>query len=108
MYGPFSCGFWLDIRILLDKIPNYLQSGENVIADKGYELHGYILLGTVHSNLRLMHGKIRERQETCNKRFESLFILRKLFRHNVKLHSRVIHFVSKNCVFSDFTGRTAL
>lgn len=93
--GPFSCGAWPDLSMFNLKVCLSLYSSESVNSDWGYRHARRIMPTDIFPHVRLFHGHISARHETCNERFKRFSIIRRMFRHNVQLRGRVFHAVSK-------------
>lgn len=92
---PFSCGIGPDVQSFKERMCSSLSSDEWVTADLGYRHAKCITQDDVLPYARALHSQIRARHKTCNELFKRFSVLGQVFRHNVKLHSRVLHVVSK-------------
>jgi hypothetical protein len=91
--GPFPCGDWPDIEIFHYCLKGMLDIHERVEADDGYvgEDPGSIKVpGSVvhnHDERQLyIHGRVRCRHETANKRLKQFKCLDTVFCHNISFH----------------------
>lgn len=90
--GPLPVGEWPDISIFRAALVHYLDKDERVEADDGY-------IGEAPANTKTpnmftrekdklsMQARVRNRQETVNKRFKQWGCLSQRFRHGVVKHS---------------------
>ena len=91
--GPFACGLWSDWKIFSEGgLRSYLEEGERVEADDGYE-HGdpefvKTRSGVFHNN-NDVRNRVRARHETVNKRLKQFGALSSIFRHNISKHAVV-------------------
>lgn len=89
--GPYEPGVWNDIAIFRDGIMHHLEDGERVEADDGYigEAPTYVKCPKCFTNPRetlFMQQRVRNRQETVNKRFKNWGILKQVYRHDIPHH----------------------
>jgi hypothetical protein len=88
--GPYECGMWNDITIFRDSLKWHLLPGERVEADDGYlgEHPQYVKCPAGFANpviTEYMQQRVRNRQESVNRRFKNFGILKQVFRHDEKL-----------------------
>jgi hypothetical protein len=101
--GPFECGMWNDIMIFRSALMTELSANERVEADDGYigEHPRHIKCPRGIANLEeteFMQQRVRNRQESINKRFKDWGALRQIWRHAIPRHGetfRVICMVSQ-------------
>lgn len=84
--GPYECGKWNDIKIFRDSLMSHLAPFERVEADDGYlgEHPQHVKCPKGFANPEIteyMQQRVRNRQETVNRRFKSWDILKQVFRH---------------------------
>ena len=89
--GPYECGMWNDIQIFRDSLLSHLEEGELVEADDGYvgaaPAHVKCPASFVNPEETLyMQQRIRNRQETVNKRLKNWGILKQVYRHEFSRH----------------------
>lgn len=91
-YGGFPCGAWPDLRIARDAIIEFLQPGEKIIADRGYNDANYFEVpnGTEGDQIK---KQILARHETVNRRIKKFSSMSVRFRHSLHLHPRFFHAV---------------
>ena len=92
IYGPFEPGKYNDDMIFNMALRGDLEYGEKVETDKGYR-------GSVPSSVncpsyevperRAMSTRVRNRHETCNRRFKRWNILKVDYRHDILDHGAV-------------------
>ena len=92
--GPYECGKWPDISIFRDSLLSHLGESERVEADDGYigEHSRYIKCPAGFTNPEetlFMQQRVRNRQETVNKRLKQFSILKQRFRHDMPKHGDV-------------------
>ena len=90
--GPYPCGRYPDITIFRDALMLHLSEAERVEADDGYvgEAPRHIKCPKSFTNPQetlFMQQRVRNRQETINKRLKDWGILRQMFRHVEQLCS---------------------
>jgi hypothetical protein len=86
MNGPYEAGMWNDIKIFRDALLSMLTPNERVEADDGYvgEAPQYVKCPKSFTNpeeTEAMQQRVRNWQETVNKRFKQWGVLRQIFRH---------------------------
>ena len=107
--APFACGSKNDIQIFRHSLKNFLEEGERVEADDGYigEAPKYMLYQKAIRSIKVtrereqLAQRIRNRQETVNKRFKQFNCLNGTFRHRVQCHSmcfRAIVVLTQICI----------
>jgi hypothetical protein len=89
--GPYECGLWPDISIFRDSLLSHLETNERVEADDGYigEHPLYIKCPKGFANPEetlFMQQRVRNRQETVNKRFKDWGLLKQVYRHEIPFH----------------------
>jgi hypothetical protein len=89
--GPYECGKWPDISIFRDSLLSHLAPAERVEADDGYigehPLHIKCPKGFTNPQSTLfMQQRVRNRQETVNKRFKDWGLLKQVYRHEISGH----------------------
>lgn len=94
--GPFAPGIWNDEMIFKHALATNLEHGERCETDKGYRgsaPHFVKCPGGVEEDpdpaVKAMKSRVRNRQETVNKRFKNWGILVTPFRHHVPDHQTV-------------------
>ena len=98
VHGPFECGNWPNINIFNNSLKHHLAENERVKADDGY-IGGaplYIKCPASFGNEQeCLHAqqRVRNRQETLNKCFKDLGILRQVYRHKLEDHGDVVRAV---------------
>lgn len=90
LYGGFPCGQYNDLMIAREKLINFLQPQEKVLADKGYRDPRFILPNDENA---ARHKFIMSRHETINKRFKQFNALLDRFRHGPEKHPSVFYAV---------------
>lgn len=90
-HGGFPCGAYPDLRIARELLVEFLDAGERVMADRGYNDQRYFILPTEANNGR--HKTIMSRHETVNKRIRQFAVLSDKFRHKKELHGKCFHAV---------------
>ena len=96
--GPYECGIWNNLQIFRNSLMSHLEPGERVEADDGYigEHPQHIKCPRGFANdpeCIYMQQRIRNRQETVNKRFKNWGILKQVFRGNIPDHGDAVHAV---------------
>jgi DDE superfamily endonuclease len=89
--GPFPCGRNHDITIFRKSLISHLGDNERVEADDGYigEHPRYVKCPKGFTNppeTEAMQQRVRNRQETANKRFKDWGCLRQKWRHHIPDH----------------------
>ena len=89
--GPYECGLWPDISIFHNSLISHLEVGEQVESDDGYigEAPGCIKCLKSFSNPEetlFMQQRVRNRQETVNKRMKNWGVLKQVYRHRFTGH----------------------
>ena len=97
--GPFPCGRWPDIKIFRQALIHQLDPNERVEADNGYvgEHPGKVKCPSGFANPQeneAMQQRIRNRQETLNKRFKQWEILNVPYRHELSTHGTVFRAIA--------------
>ena len=92
--GPYPAGRMNDIKIFRHCLKSFLGVGERCEADDGYlgEAPQCIKCPKSFTNPEItlpMQQRVRNRQETGNKRFKDFSALQQLFRHDITLHADV-------------------
>ena len=92
--GPFPAGAWPDISIFRHALKDHLDTHERVEADDGYrdESPGKVTYPASFTNPtenEAMQQRVRNRQETVNKRFKQWEILAMQYRHDICDHAHV-------------------
>ena len=92
--GPYEPGVWNDLQIFRNSLLSHLEEGELVEADDGYvgEAPEYVKCPASFVNPEetlYMQQRIRNRQETVNKRFKNWGVLKQVYRHEFILHSNI-------------------
>jgi len=91
--GPYPAGAWNDIKIFNHCLAHFLEPGERVEADNGYQGHPDKIKCPKNAynppeNLG-MQGRVRSRHETLNGRLKNWGILQQIFRHDISHHGDV-------------------
>ena len=99
IHGPYPAGKWPDIKIFRDSLISFLEEGERVEADDGYigEAPRHVKCPKCFANppeTEFMQQRVRNRQETVNKRFKDWEILRVIFRNDTLLHGDVFRSIA--------------
>jgi DDE superfamily endonuclease len=98
--GPFPAGRMNDIKIFREALISHLDENERVEADDGYigEAPQYIKCPKSFCNPQqtlFMQQRVRNRQETINKRFKDWQILSQIFRHQpLSLHADIFRCIA--------------
>ena len=106
--GPYPPGIYNDQLIFEDALELALEAGECVETDRGYR--GAFSRGTVQCppyevpERRGMTATVRNRHETCNKRFKHFNILKAPYRHDLFDHQAVFGAVACLTQFSFENG----
>ena len=92
--GPYEAGTWPDISIFRDSLMSHLDDSERVEADDGYigEHPKHVKFPKGFANkaeTEFMQQRVRNRQETVNKRFKQFGILKQRYRHSIPCHGDV-------------------
>ena len=92
--GPYAPGIWNDGSIFKDGLVNYLEPGERVETDRGYQGSAPTHVKcpgnmTSDPNTAGMQQRVRSRQETVNERFKNWAILSTPYRHDLLEHQTV-------------------
>lgn len=109
--GPYECGKWPDISIFRDSLLSHLAPNERVEADDGYigEHPQYIKCPGGLANLPetlFMQQRVRNRQETVNRRFKNWGVLNQVYRHSIPSHGEVFRAVAIVTQLSINNGET--
>lgn len=96
IHGSFPCGEWPDLRIAHDALIYCLDPGELYVADAGYgDGNQYSLTPNgLHNFDQWQMATVRARHETVNKRFKQWGALKRVFRHDLQLHSNVFRAIA--------------
>jgi hypothetical protein len=94
IHGPFPAGRWPDIENFRDALVHHLGKNERVEADDGYigEAPGKVKCPASFVNPiehEGMRSRVRNRQETVNKRFKQWGVLNQIYRHNLDDHAYI-------------------
>lgn len=99
--GPYECGMWNDLMIFRDALISHLAPKERVEADDGYlgEHPRYVKCPKGFANppeTEYMQQRVRNRQETINRRLKSWGILKQVFRHCDRIadHGEVVRAIA--------------
>ena len=97
--GPYEAGRWPDIEIFRDSLLSFLEENERVEADDGYigEHPAHVKCPKGFANLQIteyMQQRIRNRQETVNKRFKDWGCLKVTWRGELSLHGDVFRLIA--------------
>ena len=97
--GPFPCGRNPDITIFRSSLMSHLAPAERVEADDGYigEAPRHVKCPKSFTNpqeTEFMQQRVRNRQETVNKRFKDWGVLRQLFRHSLPDHGDIFRAIA--------------
>ncbi len=92
--GPYLPGIWNDNMVFQDGLVNYLDVGERCETDDGHRGSAPLYAtcpGVIDANLEKaeMQQKVRNRQETVNKRFKNWAILLTPYRNKLLEHQTV-------------------
>ena len=92
--GPYLPGNWNDNMIFNDGLVYHLEQGERCETDAGYRGSApvYVKLPTaveVNAERAAIQQRVRNRQETVNKRFKNWAILAVPYRHKLLDHQTV-------------------
>ena len=92
--GPYAPGIWNDGSIFKDGLVNYLEPGERVETDRGYQGSAPTHVKcpgnmTSDPNTAGMQQRVRSRQETVNELFKNWAILSTPYRHDLLEHQTV-------------------
>ena len=97
--GPYEAGSWPDINIFRDSLKSHLEENERVEADDGYrgDAPEHIkcpkCMGNPEEYL-FMQQRVRNRQETVNKRMKNWGALKQVWRHRFTGHAEVFRAVA--------------
>jgi hypothetical protein len=90
-----ALGQWNDIAIFNNYLAHFLDLKEHVEADSGYRRHDDKVKcpnnPSNHPENLAMQARVRSRHETFNGILKNWSILANTFRHNISLHSSVLH-----------------
>jgi len=97
--GPFPCGKWPDITIFRHGLMHHLDPNERVEADDGYvgEHPRKVKCPAGFANPpenEAMQQRVRNRQETLNKRLKQWEILNVPYRHELSSHGTVFRAIA--------------
>ena len=92
--GPYECGIWPDISIFRNSLLSCLGKDERVEADDGYvgEAPEFVKCPKSMGNAvetEFMQQRVRNRQETVNKRMKNWGALKQVWRHKFDRHGDV-------------------
>ena len=92
--GPWNPGCWNDLEMFCSSLMTFLEPFERDEANDGYLGEAALKVRcpkciTVPEERKAMMSKVRNRQETINKRFKDWAMLDQQFRHDLKLHCDV-------------------
>ena len=92
--GPYLLGIWNDNMIFQDGLVHFLEAGERCEMDDGYQGSAPLYAkcpGVIEANLDKaeMQQRVRNRQETVNKRFKNWAILSTPYPHQLLEHQTV-------------------
>ena len=93
VYGPFPPGDYNDLKIFNMALRGDLEPGEKAETDGGYR---GAAPGSVNCPVyevpsrKEMSQRVRNRQETVNKRFKNFNILKAVYRHDILDHQAVV------------------
>jgi hypothetical protein len=92
--GPYLPSIWNDNMIFQDGLVHFLEAGERCETDDGYQGSAPLYSkcpGVIEANLDKaeMQQRVRNRQETFNKRFKNWVILSPPYHHQLLEHQTV-------------------
>ena len=92
--GHYKAGSWKDISIFRNSLKSHLEEGERVEADDGYvgEAPEFIKCPASFTNPQetlFMQQRVRNRQETVNKRLKNWGALKQAYRHKFSNHGEI-------------------
>ena len=90
--GGVPCGEWPDLRLARNLIIHFLQEGEKIIADRGYNDLNYFSPPSGNEGDQ-QKRRILARHETVNRRIKQYCCMSYKFRHSLQLHPRFFHAV---------------
>lgn len=90
-HGGFPCGAYPDLKLAKELFVEFLDEGERVMADRGYNDRQFFILPDLQNSSR--HKLIMGRHETVNKRIKQFQVLNQKFRHEKSLHGKCFHAV---------------
>jgi len=96
IYGPHR-GSKHDLTIFREKLMTMLEEGEMVEADLGYTGEAdWIRTKDDYSSReeRREKGRVRNRHESCNRRFKCWAILKQEYRHDLAKHGHLFHAIA--------------
>jgi hypothetical protein len=90
---------WNDITIFRDSLLSHLAPAERVEADDGYigEHPRYVKCPRGFANseeTEFMQQRVRNRQETVNKRFKQWGLLKQVYRHEIGRHGEAFRAIA--------------
>jgi hypothetical protein len=93
--GPYLPGIWNDNMIFNDGLVHYLEVGERCEADDGYRGSAPVYakcpaVDFVGPDEVAMKQRVRNRQETVNKRFKNWAILASPYRHQLPITNKFL------------------
>ena len=99
VHGPFPCGQYNDLMIFRSCLMHHLGPDERVEADDGYigehpEHIKYPRDFTNPKKTEFMQQRVRNEQETVNKRFKNWGILKQVFRGRIEDHGTILHAIA--------------
>jgi len=97
--GPFAAWKYPDLTIFCGSLKTELRPNERVEADDGYvgESPAHVKCPKSFTNppeTEFMQQRVRNRQETMNKRFKDWGFLRQLYRHDIPKHGDVFRAIA--------------
>lgn len=97
--GPYPAGKWPDINIFRDSLQSHLERGERVEADDGYigDHPSFVKCPGGFTNPKItefMQQRVRNRQESINKRLKQFRCLAVPWRGNLLKHGTVFRAVA--------------
>ncbi len=78
--GPYACGENPDVFIFRHRMKKLISSGEMVVLYNGYIIESCLRACDIPNDCSKIHGKIRVRHKTVNKRMKPFSILIMTFR----------------------------
>jgi hypothetical protein len=91
--GPYPMGEYTDIKIFNKVLHHFLDLEEQVKADEGYVGHPDKIKCPQNvcnpAEKWVMHGRVRARHETLNRRLKNWGILSQVYCHTIMQHSNV-------------------
>ena len=87
--GGDGAGVYNDLEIARNGVVHLLDSGERILADKGYKDDRYFIYPSDLRGDNCMIKKITGRHENINARLKVWGFLRNRFRHDIPTHNRM-------------------